>query len=269
MNANRSTLLSGFYLFRRCDVELSIELARRGLRRQLSNRAIGMLWMVIEPAALISIIWFIFYRNIGVGQGADYFLYLSTGFIAWNYFSNVLAHGTHIFIKYKYLLTQTSTNPLVTLFATLLEQAFGHLIVWALLFVVALILGWRPGLEILALPFVFLGLNIVAGSAVLLAATLNVFLRDVTNVVQIVSRFGFWLLPIIWKIESVSGVLYYITLYNPLYSMIEAYRWLFGLPAFQQFSLGVVFVQLAIVMAIVSLSVLIYVRLRPHLVEFL
>ena len=55
-------------------------------------------------------------------------------------------------------------------------------------------------------------------------SALNVFMRDVGQIVGVVLQIGFWATPILWDIRMMPPKIQYIFKLNPMYYIIQGYR---------------------------------------------
>ena len=97
----------------------------------------------------------------------------------------------------------------------------------ALLVVMLLILpmlGFVPNMQLLWLP-VLLALTVALGTGFgLLLGTLNVFMRDVGQVVMVVMQFWFWVTPIVYPIDIVPEAFRATLAINPVVPLVGGYH---------------------------------------------
>jgi ABC-type polysaccharide/polyol phosphate export permease len=60
-----------------------------------------------------------------------------------------------------------------------------------------------------------------------LFSSMNVIFKDIGHAVQLATNMLFWVTPIIWPYEKLTGNLKYIALLNPFFYIIEGYRFTF------------------------------------------
>ncbi|NRC56214.1 ABC transporter permease [Mesorhizobium sediminum] len=234
-----------------------------------ANRALSFLWLIFEPIAILFLIWFVFKRTIFNVNGLSYFIYMGTGYIAWQCFIRILISGCNVFIKYKMILNQSTASPSSIFMGVVLAEATISIILFSIYFALAFYMGWRPGYSFFLFPLAFITLLAVAALFALAAGSMNVFVRDVGNVVGMISRFGMWILPIFWKPEHISGVFHTITIGNPVFFLLEFCRWTIDTSTVTSgwmTSLGYYVFAICLVGAI---SIWLYLRLKPSMAEYL
>ena len=57
-----------------------------------------------------------------------------------------------------------------------------------------------------------------------ITAALNVFIRDVGQIVAVVLQMGFWATPIFWDIQMMPSKIQAVFKCNPMYYIVQGYR---------------------------------------------
>jgi lipopolysaccharide transport system permease protein len=234
--------------------------ARQELIDRYAGSSLGFTWAFIQPLVLLFIFVVIFggimgSRLPGVDDSWGYSIYLIAGMLPWLAFSSTLMRTATVFTDKKHVLSKVGLSlPLLPLFVVLAES-ITFLIALGIFFVLLLVLGtpWRA--EVLALPLVFAVQQSLALGLGLLLATLNVFLRDVREFVNVVTQLWFWVTPIVW-VPGIVGSAFYDVLYylNPLVPLTEAYHSMFiGARGLHLPSLGLI---TALALALLALGLL-------------
>ena len=110
------------------------------------------------------------------------------------------------------------------------------------------------------LVFLLLGLGWLTSST-------NVFVSDVSKVVQIIVQFGFWGTPIFWNIGMIPEQYQWIIKLNPMFYITSGYRdsLLYGI-AFWNRPVEMIYFW-AVTVVILAGGVVVFKRLRPHFAE--
>lgn len=198
------------------------EFAARWIRTQL-----GPLWLIAQPLATILIFTVIFVNIMRPGMPAHeskfaYSIYLCAGIIFYNLFSEMLNRCVGVFVENANLLKKIYFPrlclPVIVMISSLL-----NFVVILLLFLGFLVLARAfPGWVILsALPVVVILVVFTMGLGMLLAC-INVFYRDVQQMVQVVLQFWFWLTPIVYVPAALPERVVSFLHWNPLFPLIRA-----------------------------------------------
>jgi lipopolysaccharide transport system permease protein len=153
-----------------------------------------------------------------------YLPYICIGLIIWNFLTTIIAEGATAFITSSELILQVKRP----LFVYLLQVVWRNLIVGAhtivVFFVIALLFQLYPGpTYLLAIPgLVLFVLNCVWVAGVV--AILSTRFRDIPLIVTNAFMALFWLTPVVYELNQMSGHIRTLISYNPLYHIVEVFR---------------------------------------------
>lgn len=202
---------------------------RNELRVRFIRSKLGGLWMVIHPLMQVLIFALILSEVLaaklpGIDNKYAYALYLMAGMLSWNLFAETISRCVNLFIDSGNLMKKMAFPriclPLI---------AAGTLLVNNLLLVVAIFavfaaLGHYPSEQALWLP-VLIALNLVLAMAVgLVLGVLNVFMRDIGQVVPVILQALFWLTPVVYSLSVLPERYQAWFKFNPLYPLVTSYQ---------------------------------------------
>ena len=261
--------------------ELLWNLTLRELRGKFKRSALGWLWSIINPLAMIgvySLVFGVFFQvtpPVGDPSGLHtYGFFLVCGLLPWTFLTNALSGSAQSITANEGLVKKVYFPRAVLPGASTLAWLANFGVELAVLGIVLLIAGnmvipWIPVvLVLMALQTVF-----VFGIGLLLAAG-NSYFRDVQHFLGIALNIWFYATPILYPVEQVpeKETLFGVSLplrdmlaLNPMAIFVDAYRdVLYNLrwPTFGQWSA-------LVLMAAVSLAVgaWVFSRLEPNLAE--
>jgi ABC-type polysaccharide/polyol phosphate export permease len=196
-------------------------------RHRYAGSAAGVAWNVINPLAQILIYSVVFsqimaVRVPGAGTGAEFALYLCAGLLPWAAFSECILRGANAFIENAPYLKKLPIPEQVFVAQNAVSATLFLGISMTLLGVVTVITGSALSLAWLGVPPVlvlFQGFGFGLG---LIFGTLNVFLRDIGQVLAIVLQLWMWLTPIVYVEEILPIAMQSLIRYNPAYPFIDA-----------------------------------------------
>ncbi len=201
----------------------------REFRVRYLNSLLGSAWAVLNPLATILIYTVIFSqvmrtRLAGVDDTLAYSLYLCAGLLPWNYFAELIMRCQTVFLEHANLLKKVSF-PRITLPIILLISSTVNFVIIAVVFLLFLVVAGRsPGWALLAfLPLLALQQGFALGFGIVLG-TINVFYRDVGQLIGVVMQFWFWLTPIVYSVAIVPGWARSLFELNPMTAMVNAYQ---------------------------------------------
>lgn len=205
---------------------LIIELTKNDFKTRYLGSYLGLLWAFVNPAIMIFIFWFVFQVGFKAKpiDNFPFILWLISGIIPWFFFSESLATATSSVMEKSFLVKKVvfrvSTLPVIKILSALII----HLFFVGIIFVMFLLYGFSPHLYniqlvyyLFAMIFFVLGLSWITSS-------LNIFLKDVGQVVGVLLQFGFWLTPVFWSLDMVPKKYQYLIKLNPVHYLINGYR---------------------------------------------
>jgi len=220
--------------------ELLVALVWKDLRVRYRYAALGFLWAIAEPLALMLALTFVFTfafsENAPFGGGESdppFAVNLLCGLIFWQFFATAISRATHSLLENQNLVKKIYFTREIIPLASLGYPLFNLLIGFVLLAVLHLSFGGHLGVELLWLPLV-LGIQLIfmAGAALLLSC-LHVRFRDVGYMVGVAVVLGFYASPVFYPLESIleSELLplwaRQLYLLNPMAELLTAYRQIF------------------------------------------
>jgi lipopolysaccharide transport system permease protein len=160
----------------------------------------------------------------GIDNQYAYAIYLMSGTLGWSLFAEIVNRCLTLFIDngnlLKKLVFPKIALPLIVTGSALVNNT--------LLFVAILAifgaLGHMPGVEVFWLP-VLMVVNIALALGLGLAlGVLNVFMRDIGQVVPVIMQFLFWFTPIVYMANIIPEEYRNWLEFNPLIPIITGYQ---------------------------------------------
>ena len=201
-------------------------LAWRDLKVRYIGSYLGFLWIFIQPAVTVFLLWFIFdvgFRSQPV-ENLPFIIWLLTAYFPWLFISECLITGTTAIRDNSYLVQKVvfpvSVLPVAKILTALVIHGF-------LLFVLVLLLflyGYPPSWHALQLLYYLISAVVLILGATWFSSAVNVFLRDLGQAVQVLVQFAFWATPIFWSVKILPQKYHVWLNLNPFYYITEGYR---------------------------------------------
>jgi lipopolysaccharide transport system permease protein len=158
---------------------------------------------------------------------ATYTVFLCSGLLGWQLFSELLTRITGLFSNYGNLLRRT-TVPWPALLASEILVSLVSFVILACVFAVFLaILDFTPGLRI---SFALIALSLVMTFAIALGlclSVLQVFFRDVGLALPVILQIWFWATPIVYPMSALPDGAKSLMIANPLSAPIQELQHIF------------------------------------------
>jgi len=205
---------------------------KREFQSRWTGTQFGPFWLVAQPLATIVIFTVIFANIMRPGMPAHdskfaYSIYLCSGVLTYGLFSEMLGRSVNIFVENANLLKKITFPKLCLPMIILVSSILNFAIIMSLFLLFLIIISAFPGWVILSvLPVLGIQLMLAMGLGMLLA-TINVFYRDVQQMVQVILQFWFWLTPIVYVAPTLPPTAQRILDLNPLWPLIQAYQGIF------------------------------------------
>ena len=206
---------------------------RQDFADRYSGVALGRGWLLIAPMLQILIFVIIFGGLIGprlpgtLSGTYGYGIYLVSGILPWTAFANTISRMTSVFFDKRAILSKVPVSLLLVAVHVAIVEGITLVCTLSLFTLLGLILSIPPSAGMLALPLLILCQQLMAFSLGLIGAILMVFLRDIRELVGVVTLLWFWMVPIVYTIDSVPHFMQAIQAYNPAWWFIREYHQIF------------------------------------------
>ena len=215
------------------------DLLRQMLRRNIAARyrgsAMGFAWSFAHPLMMLAVYTFVFGVVFKARWGMETFgdnraafpLIMFCGMAVFNVFSESVNASTVVVVNNPgYVKKVVFPLEMLPLCNVLTALVFG--LAWfALLFCGTLVFLHQVSWTMLLLPVTLVPLLLLSAGVSFFVASLGVYLRDVQQIVGIVTQMLFFMTPIFYPVAVVPENLRWILEINPLSSVVEQTRLLF------------------------------------------
>jgi len=198
-------------------------------KSQFVRSKFGILWMVLHPLALVLIYALILSQIMTaklpeVSTQYAYPIYILSGMVGWTLFSEILGKSMSVFIDNGNLLKKMTFPKLALPFITMGSAFVNFLILFTMMFVVFGFLGHLPYHSLYWIPLLVVITMALAIGIGLFFGTINVFVRDVGQAMNIVLQFWFWLTPIVYMTSIIPEEYHSLLMLNPMTGIAMGYQ---------------------------------------------
>lgn len=188
---------------------------------------LGFLWAVLNPLAMVLIYTIVFThlmkaRLPGISSEFGYGIYLCAGILCWSCFSEVVSRCQNIFLENANLIKKLAFPRLCLPVVVMVSAVIGFTILFLLVLFVSLLSGGGVGLNVVYVIPLLAILLTLAGSVGLIVGVLNVFVRDVGQMMGVILQFWFWLTPIVYPVSILPESVKVFVNVNPLTKLVES-----------------------------------------------
>jgi ABC-2 type transport system permease protein len=201
--------------------ELVKNLVMKELRLRHKRSFLGLFWSVLNPLLMMVVFSIVFSKRFGIEK---YPAFIMTGLLPWNFFAVALANSVHSLITNGGLIKQVYFPRAIIPISTILAYLINFLFACIPLGLLLIVFKVKIGPALLFLPLVILGHLLFTIGLGLIISSLNVFYRDVAEMLEVATLAWFFLTPVIYSREGISGILSVLYRFNPMFYFIELYH---------------------------------------------
>ena len=206
-----------------------IQLVKRDFQQRYVGSAAGWLWGLIHPLVLLASYVFIFSICLqqvpGPGEvTTNYPMLLFAGMLPWLLFSETVQRSSGCLVEQANLITKTVFPSEIVPVSIFLSSLMSHLLAIGLVIAGALIFLGHISLILVLLPVLWLLVGLFAIGIGWIAAALQVYLRDTTQVLAVILTLWFWATPIFLPEDKFPHWALLALKANPLTYIVRAYR---------------------------------------------
>ncbi|MFZ6745773.1 ABC transporter permease [Undibacterium sp. JH2W] len=196
---------------------------------RFARSKLGALWMILNPLAQATIFAIVLSEVLAskmpnTDSKSAYAIYLMAGMSAWGLFSEIITRCTTVFIDYSNTLKKIAFPRLCLPLIVGGSALLNHLLLLAAIAVVFLFFGHMPTLAWLILPIGMLLIVMFAFGLGIVLGLLNVFSRDVGQVMGIVLQLWFWFTPVVYQSNALPKQFTAMLSLNPMTALVKIYQ---------------------------------------------
>jgi lipopolysaccharide transport system permease protein len=206
--------------------DLFVTLAYRDLKVRYAQTFLGFLWAFIQPLFTLLVFVIVFSKVIRVEtSGIPYPLFALAGMCGWSYFSFVINQAGSSLIGAQAMIQKIYFPRLIIPLSKAVVGFVDFAIVIFLFFIIMLVYGVKPNINLLFLPiFIFLTIISALAAGIWLSA-LTIRYRDFQVILPFIVQFGLYITPIAYPVSMIPEkykILFYL---NPMTAIVQGFRW--------------------------------------------
>lgn len=205
--------------------EMVFSLVRRDLVGKYKKSILGFLWTFVDPLLQLLVYTFVFTVIMPMDSIEKFYLHLFVALIPWGFFSNCLGGGCTAIINQQDMVKKIyfprEILPIAYVTSQFVNMAYSFIVV----FVVLIVSGTGISLAALIwLPVVMIVQYMVCLGLTFLTSAVTVYLRDMQQILSVISLALMYAAPVIYSIDMVPEEMRDVYMLNPMASVIVAYR---------------------------------------------
>lgn len=205
-------------------------LARRDLKIKYAQMWLGLGWTVGSPLISVAIytLFFGYFLHLNTFK-YPYLLYVLSGLIAWNIFSQLYTNISSSLLSNRDIITKMSFPKIIIPLSKVVNVLIENVFIFVFFIVVNLIFFIPISWHILIFPFALLGIILTGFSIGLLLAGLSIKKRDVSLAAPNLINMSVWVTPVFYPVSIIPSAFQDYIYINPIAAYLDIFRWSFGL----------------------------------------
>ncbi len=198
-------------------------------RSRFARSRLGGLWMILNPLAQVAIYALVLSTVLaaklpGIDNQYAYAIYLMAGTLGWSLFAEVFGRSLGVFVDNGNLLKKMAFPKIALPLIVTGSALVNNLLLFLAVLVVFGLLGHIPTFTLLWLPVLIVVTLALALGLGLTLGIINVFMRDIGQIVPILLQFWFWLTPVVYVSSIIPEKYHHLIMLNPMSGIVMGYQ---------------------------------------------
>jgi ABC-2 type transport system permease protein len=179
--------------------ELLLGLITSDIRIKYKNSTLGLFWSMVSPAITLGVYFLVFGLFLKNGY-PNFVIYLFSGLIVWNLFQNSINTATGVIVDRAALVKKVSFPREILALSNVGAAVVYFVVQLFVLIIFVSAVGHAPAWKfILILPISFLSLYLFTCALAVVMSAVNVYLRDMKHLMEVLLQLWFWMTPIVYS----------------------------------------------------------------------
>ncbi len=206
------------------------QLILRDFKVKYKRSVLGVVWSLLYPVLMMAVMYMVFSQMFKFRlEGVNYPVYLMTGLVMFNYFSEASNLAMTSVVNNFALINKVYIPKYIFPISKVLFVGINFLLTLIPLLVIIVFTGSGEtrciiNIWYLVLPYIFLCMLMFTAGLGLLLSTISVFLRDMFYIYGIILTIWNYVTPVFYDISIIPSNLQPLFKLNPLYIFINSAR---------------------------------------------
>lgn len=252
--------------------DLIYVLVKKELSYTFKQTALGSIWIILNPIISILVFALIFgyFAKIHT-DGIPILLFYLTGFIMWNYFSNVFTNSSNSLIANSFIFNKVYipgiVMPLSGSLAVTIKIILFVLVTIPFFIFFAITGEVMPNMWLATFPFLLLLIFMLAMGMGMIFSSLMVQYRDLGVLIPFLTSIIMFVSPVLYPLSIVPEKLLMVYTVNPLVGIIECFR--FSLTGVGSFKPYMIFNSALISIGIFLTGLLLFKKINTKIPDYI
>ncbi len=208
--------------------ELVFFLTWRDIKVRYKQTAIGVLWAVIQPLAMMLVFSLFFGKLAKIpSEGVPYPVFAFAALLPWQLFSRAITDSSNSLVTDQRLITRVYFPRIIVPTSSIVGAVVDFGVAMLVFVAVMLFYGFVPSANIVFLPVFLVMMMITALGVGYWLSALNIEYRDVAYALPFLAQIWMFLSPVVYPSSMVPEKYRILYGLNPMAGVVDGFRWSF------------------------------------------
>ncbi len=216
------------------------QLVKTDFKLRYQGSTLGYLWSLLRPLALFAILYLVFAKVFRIGDAVPHFpVYLLTGIVIWNYFTEVTTGSVGAIVGKGDLLRKINFPKYVIILAGSFSALINLILNSIIIAIFIVINDVDIRITVVLLPLLIIELFAFSLAIAFFLSAAFVRFRDINYIWEVIMQAAFYATPILYPLALVfsqSALAAKIIMLNPIAQIIQDVRYVLITPETQTIS---------------------------------
>lgn len=204
--------------------DLILGIVKMELKTRHFQKLLGPFWWLLDPVFYALLFFFLTTILFRYSSGPNHLLFILTMVITWRWFAKSMDSAPTMILAYQGILKQTNFPVMILPFVSAAVELMFFLFGFAVLLAVLLLSGIQFSWVIVFLPAILLVQLLFTLPLTIFLSAMGVFLRDLSQVIPLITGIWFYLSPGIYSIERIPERFRFLYYFNPFATFMPSYK---------------------------------------------
>lgn len=202
------------------------KLSKNDFQTKYAGSYLGITWAFVQPIVTILVYWFVFQVGFKSAPVEDFpfVLWLVAGMVPWFFYSEATINASNSLIEYSYLVKKVVFKISILPVVKILSSLFVHMFFIGFTIFLFGLYGYMPTLYMIQIIYYTFCIFVLVLGLSYLTAAVQVFFKDLGQIINIFMQIGMWLTPIMWSYSMIDEQYQWILKINPMFYIVQGYR---------------------------------------------
>ncbi|HEY1824675.1 MAG TPA: ABC transporter permease [Acidimicrobiales bacterium] len=179
--------------------ELLLGLITSDIRIKYKNSTLGLFWSMVSPAFTLGVYYLVFSIFLKNGY-PNFVIFLFAGLVVWNMFQNSINTATGVIVDRAALVKKVSFPREILALSNVGASVVYFVVQMSVLVIFVAAVRHVPAWKFMSiLPISFLSLYFLTAALAIVMSGINVYLRDMKHLMEVLLQLWFWMTPIVYS----------------------------------------------------------------------